>query len=539
MIQQKGYLGWGSSLGRWGTCFGIFLRFLWSWLVATPVWSEERYVLLTLLHTNDLHGRIVTGTNLADRSRGGLARAGGLIKSIRQQMPYVLLLDSGDLIHGTPEVFLSKGRSIIEVMNLLGYDAGCPGNHEFDWSAATARRVLSGARFPWVSANLRDATTGSPWGPCQEYVIKPVGPLKVAIFGLTTLQTLSFEWPSFLQGVRFDDPLETARRLVPRLRQEADLVILLSHLGLQEDLLLVSQVPGIDVLLGGHSHSLLPQPLVLGQTVILHSGAYGEYLGRLDLILQQDRQTQKYSIVSVNGWRGRWWADMPHPPLGVSYPRSTTLPLDSSLAPDGEVLQVFAPYEAKTEEILNQKLGQALEEIGDEGAPGDTPLARVLADLLRQATGTEIALVDGKWRGRLPQGPLRVRDLWEACDGYTAQNVVIVQVKGSALKSALEQWASSPQGLAIGLSGALIEYNLLAPEGERIRSVWVNGKALEEEIFYRLSAPAYVLRRFPSLQEGWIEKDQAGWTRILLEKALKKVRILTYPSEPRLREVGG
>lgn len=539
MIQQKGHPSRGSFLGKWGTGFGILLRLLWGLLFPTPVWSEERYVLLTLLHTNDLHGRIVTGTDLADRSRGGLARAARLIKNIRQQMPYVLLLDSGDLIHGTPEVFLSEGRSIIKVMNHLGYDAGCPGNHEFDWGAETARRVLSEARFPWVSANLREAATGKPWGPCQEYILKQVGPLKVAIWGLTTLQTLSFEWPSFLQGVRFENPVETARRLVPQLRQEADLVILLSHLGLQEDLSLVSQVPGIDVLLGGHSHSLLPQPLVLGQTVILHSGAYGEYLGRLDLILQQDQQTGRYTIVSVNGWRGRWWADLQHPPLGVPYPRSTTLPLDSSLAPDKEVLQVFESYEAKAEEILNQRLGQALEDIGDEGAPGDTPLARVLADLLRQATGTEIALVDGKWRGKLPRGPLRVRDLWEVCDGYTAQNVVIVQVKGADLKSALEQWAGSPQGLAIGLSGVWVEYNPSASERERIRSVWVNGKPLEEGRFYRLSAPAYVLRRFPSLKESLVEKDQAGWTRILLRKALEKIKILTHPSEPRFREVGG
>ncbi|MGC8834648.1 MAG: 5'-nucleotidase C-terminal domain-containing protein, partial [Armatimonadota bacterium] len=159
----------------------------------------------------------------------------------------------------------------------------------------------------------------------------------------------------------------------------------------------------------------------------------------------------------------------------------------------------------------------------DGGAPGDTPLSRFLADRLREATGTEIALVDGKVRGRLQAGPLTAGGLWSVLGGYTAQNVVRLKVKGSALLQALEQWAGAAQDLAVGVSGLRVVYSPTRPAGERILEVKVNGEPLDPEREYTLSGLAYVIQRFRSLMSGNVLDNHMGWSRELISKAVRGV----------------
>jgi 5'-nucleotidase len=512
----------------------LFRRFIRTVLLLLPlgistaaVAQDSRYVLLTLLHTNDIHARVLSGSNLNDESRGGLARLASLVKQIRAEMPNVLLFDSGDWASGTVEAYLTSGRSIAQAINSLGYNAVCIGNHEFDWGQENARELLKSLRTPVVCANLLDAATGKPWGELKPYLLMTVNGVRIAVFGLITLETLKYEWPSFLEGLRFEDPIATAAKLVPELRKQADLVILLSHLGLKLDQQLAAAVPGIDIILGGHSHDNVTTRMFVGNTLIAQTGYHVERLGRVDLILKKaDRPTadgRLYTIESINGRGGRWWGLQIRAPLGVSYPQSPSIPIDGSIQPDEEMLAAYEPHRRLARRAVEEVLTALDVDVPDSdgGAPGDTPLSRFLADRLREATGTEIALVDGKVRGRLQAGPLTAGRLWSVLGGYTAQNVVRLKVKGSALLQALEQWAGAAQDLAVGVSGLRVVYSPARPAGERILEVKVNGEPLDPEREYTVSGLAYVIQRFQSLMSGSVLDNHMGWSRELISKAVR------------------
>jgi 2',3'-cyclic-nucleotide 2'-phosphodiesterase (5'-nucleotidase family) len=512
----------------------LFRRFIRTVLLLLPlgistaaVAQDSRYVLLTLLHTNDIHARVLSGSNLNDESRGGLARLASLVKQIRAEMPNVLLFDSGDWASGTVEAYLTSGRSIAQAINSLGYNAVCIGNHEFDWGQENARELLKSLRTPVVCANLLDAATGKPWGELKPYLLMTVNGVRIAVFGLITLETLKYEWPSFLEGLRFEDPIATAAKLVPELRKQADLVILLSHLGLKLDQQLAAAVPGIDIILGGHSHDNVTTRMFVGNTLIAQTGYHVERLGRVDLILKKaDRPSadgRLYTIESINGRGGRWWGLQIRAPLGVSYPQSPSIPIDGSIQPDEEMLAAYEPHRRLARRAVEEVLTALDVDVPDSdgGAPGDTPLSRFLADRLREATGTEIALVDGKVRGRLQAGPLTAGRLWSVLGGYTAQNVVRLKVKGSALLQALEQWAGAAQDLAVGVSGLRVVYSPARPAGERILEVKVNGEPLDPEREYTVSGLAYVIQRFQSLMSGSVLDNHMGWSRELISKAVR------------------
>jgi len=184
-----------------------------------------------------------------------------------------------------------------------------------------------------------------------------------------------------------------------------------------------------------------------------------------------------------------------------------------------------------------QPLGEADAAITDVGAPGDTPLSRFLADRLREATGADIALVDGKWTGRLPQGLVRAADVWNAMGGYTGQNILKFRVTGAEIRRFLNQWGGLPKGLAVGVSGLSARIDPKAPEGSRVKEATVGGQPLDDSKTYILAGVMYVLRRFPSLME-YAPQTLEGpieWSRPLILDASKKLGRFSPDLTPRLR----
>ncbi len=493
---------------------------------ALPAHAADASFLLTMFHTNDLHGRVVSGKDFEDDSRGGLARAATLVRRAKATLPHVLFVDSGDLIHGSPVEFLNEGRTMAEALDAAGVDVACPGNHEFDWGQEVAQSAMRRTRFPWVSANLVDAATGQPFGPLRPYVIRQVGEVKVAFFGLTTLQTIELEWPPFISRIRFLDPFETAAKLVPELRRQADVVILLSHLGVAPDTELAAKVPGIDLILGGHSHTTITTRLKVGTTFIAQTGYYGQNLGRVDLLLKRD-EAQKWSIAGVNGDGGVWWKNDSTRPFGLDFPDTPLLPLGPDLQPDDAVAKPYRREWDAWRAMEKEAVGTATAPITDDGAPGDTALSRFLADRLREATGADLTLVDGKWTGRFDAGPVTEAAIWNAVGGYTGQNILTFTVTGEQIGRFLDQWAALPEGLAVGVSGLTARVRRSDSAGERVKEARVNGAPLEKERRYTLSGVMYVLRRFPSLMESapTAQDGPVQWSRpALLDAARKRGR---------------
>lgn len=255
---------------------------------------------LVVLQTNDTHSRIDPFPMDGGRNQGlgGVARRKVLIDRIRASEPYTLLVDSGDIFQGTPYYNLYGGEVEIESMNQMGYEVATVGNHEFDNGIEGLEKTMPLGRFDWVSSNL-DWSGAPGLAPLvQPWTIREVGPFRVGVFGLLCeLKGMVAEGNH--EGVTYLDPVESARRSVSELRARGcNVIVCLSHLGYatryQEDQLrddrLPSAVEGVDLVLGGHSHTFLDDLVELprkggGVTRITQQGWAGIRLGRVEVTL--------------------------------------------------------------------------------------------------------------------------------------------------------------------------------------------------------------------------------------------------------------
>lgn len=268
--------------------------------------AEQR---LVILHTNDTHSRI---DPFPEGSRnaglGGVARRASLIKRIRQANPYVLLLDSGDIFQGTPYFNFFKGELEFKSMSMMGYDVATLGNHDFDNGVDGLVQMLPHADFEFVSSNYA-ITAPSLKDHVAPYTIRRVGDLKVGIFGMG-IDLAGLVIASLHEGVAYTDPILAARRSVETLRNKGcSLIICLSHLGYRysrdrpSDTALAQEVPGINLILGGHTHTFLDAPDAYthaqGGTTLVHQvGFAGIRLGRIDITFGADGQPRQWQSAS-------------------------------------------------------------------------------------------------------------------------------------------------------------------------------------------------------------------------------------------------
>jgi len=262
---------------------------------------------LVILHTNDTHSRIDPFPMDGGRNQGlgGVARRKTLIDRIRAEHRNVLLLDSGDIFQGTPYFNFFKGEVEFKAMSDMEYDVATLGNHDFDNGVQGLVDMLPHANFEWVSANYD--VTGSPLEPhVRPATIRERGGIKVGIFGLG-IDFDGLVLDSLHEGVSYNDPVTTARRQADALRQEGcNLVVCLSHLGHQyrgedrpDDVSLANEVPEIDVILGGHTHTFLDAPLSFERSgrppsLVNQVGFAGIRLGRLDFIFDDRGRFQRW-----------------------------------------------------------------------------------------------------------------------------------------------------------------------------------------------------------------------------------------------------
>jgi 5'-nucleotidase len=250
---------------------------------------------VTLLHTNDTHSHIEPfgPGNGAFSGKGGMARRATLVKNLREQLGAVLLLDAGDVFQGTPYFNQYKGHLDYQLMSMMGYDAGTLGNHDFDNGVEGLVSAMEEAKFPFVNCNFD--LTGAPKlaKHVQTYIIKQFPGVKVGITGVG-INFRGLVTDKNHEGVVWHEPVAALKPVVKRLREveKVDLVVVLSHLGFDatapniSDQELARLVPGIDAIIGGHSHTFLAEPLAVktehGTTLVAQVGFGGINLGRID-----------------------------------------------------------------------------------------------------------------------------------------------------------------------------------------------------------------------------------------------------------------
>ncbi len=269
-------------------------------------------VRLTVLHTNDVHSRLDPFPMDGSRNEGlgGVAARAALIRKIRSEEQHVLLLDAGDIFQGTPYFNLYKGEPEIKALSMMGYDAVTMGNHDFDAGTEGFARQLVHADFPVLTSNY-DFTQTALEGKTQPYTIINKGKLKIGVFGLG-IQLKGLVPEEAYGKTKYLDPVQIAGQLTERLRKKerCDMVICLSHLGYEynsnkvSDLLLAKQTSGIDLIIGGHTHTFLDEPVVMknagGHNVVINQVGWGGIrLGRLDFVFDSKKSTKLSNAQSV------------------------------------------------------------------------------------------------------------------------------------------------------------------------------------------------------------------------------------------------
>ena len=380
---------------------------------------------LTILHTNDHHGRFWTNADgeygmaarktVIDRVRAEVAAAGGQL----------LLLDGGDVNTGVPESDLQDAEPDFKGMNLLGYDAMAVGNHEFDRPPAVLALQRRWATFPLLSANIyKDGQR-----LFDSHTVFERGGYRIAVIGLTTDDTAKMVLPANIAGIEFRKPADEAAKLVPKLRAQADMVIAATHMGhytdgrrgvnAPGDVEMARAVPGLDLIVGGHSQNpvcmlmanLRNDAYKPGQPCapdrqngawIVQAHEWGKYVGRADFELRPGSvQLLKYELLPVNLWlRG---------PGGAKTPAADRVPEDAA------VRAFLQPFQDKGQASLGLVVGRA-----DGVLDGDrervrkqaTNLGTLVARAMMERTGADLALMNsGGVRDSLPAGVITYRDL--------------------------------------------------------------------------------------------------------------------------------
>jgi len=274
---------------------GLFILLVFS----TFTVLAQQKIKLVILHTNDTHSQVepTEKSALTTSDMGGYARRMGVIRKIREQEKNVLLVDAGDYSQGTPYFNFFNGRVEIDAMNRMQYDAGTLGNHEFDNGIDTLAVVLRNAKFPMISSNYNlDKTPLSPL--VKKYIILVKAGLRIGIMALdVNPESLIFE--KNYKGLVYEDPIEKANEVSALLKkkEKCDVIICLSHLGgdtvkqVVNDFEIARKTRYIDVIIGGHSHSMITNTTVRNAAgkpmVIAQMGKSGLYLGRVELELKK------------------------------------------------------------------------------------------------------------------------------------------------------------------------------------------------------------------------------------------------------------
>jgi len=425
--------------------------------------SAAAAVEIVFVHTNDFHARMQS-IDFEGGERGGIARLAGMINVIRSLYPdRVLWLDGGDTLHGTTVANLFFGSSVVDGLNRAGLDVMAAGNHDYNYGHDVLLLRAEQADFPILAANTFFKGSNERFLP--PYAFFDLGGVRVAVLGFSPVTTPVTTHPKNVEAIYFEDPVTVAAELVPQLRRQADLVVVLSHIGYTEDVALAQAVPGIDVIVGGHSHTQLDEPVRVGDTIIVQANEYGKYLGFLKLVVENGR------IIDYEGRLLPTTADMP-------------ISLDLAAA--------LGEWEALLSARLGVVIGETAVDLdGERGnvRTKETNLGNLIADVMRETLDADVTLMNGGGiRASIPSGPVTLGDIYTVLP--FDNTLAGIEVTGAQLLAALEHGVSQypvDWGGFLQVSGLSFTFNPNKPAGQRVVSVTVGGEPLELQRVYRVA----------------------------------------------------
>lgn len=348
---------------------------------------------LTILHTNDIHGKFMPErATWRDDSAfvGGFAALSGALDSVRAADKETIYLDAGDLMTGNPICNIIEngveGGALLELLNLCGCNATCLGNHEFDLGAEHLRKFAARSDVPILCANVRELSNGTLLCPASQIIER--GGLRVGVIGLILTDLAGVVSAKAIAPFDIGDIAQTAQPLIDELDPLTDVIILLTHNGVDDDKELARVVHGCDVIIGGHSHTRLKEPIVENGVIIAQTGSYLKNLGVLKLNVRKDRvESHTGALVEL---------------------------VENRFVPRPEVFQYCARFTDQIEREYGDTIAIAAE-TWSRSYNESSPLGNLLCDLLRDGTNADFALINsGGIRKDLRAGPVRKLDIVEA-----------------------------------------------------------------------------------------------------------------------------
>ena len=255
---------------------------------------------LQLLHTDDIHGHLdydVIRSGSSSFNQGGLAQTAAQVNVLRARgADRTILVDAGDAWQGTFISNANRGEAVTKAMSLMKYDAMAVGNHDFDWGQEILAQRAKEASFPFLATNLVETATGKLPAYLKPYVVKTTPLARVGILGITNPEGNTIVKATSVAGLKFGAPASGIQPYLSELQKLADIIVVVAHVGSADATKLARDVPGIDVIVAGHDHIAVQTARVEGKTTIVDSGAYTQYLGRLEIIVDPTTHKMKDAI---------------------------------------------------------------------------------------------------------------------------------------------------------------------------------------------------------------------------------------------------
>ena len=529
----------------------LFIIFILFFSSLTAFAQDTESATADIVFTHDMHSYIdpvQVNENGVLVEKGGFARIKTIIDSVKKQNENTFVLDGGDFSMGTlyQSVFSEKALEL-RLLGLMGYQATTIGNHEFDYRSDGLAKMLDAAKasndpLPMiVQSNINwEASQGEytemlhksmeNYG-VKKYAIIQAGDLKAAVFGLMGKEAASYAPTS---GLIFDDIVESSKEIVNEIKknENVDLIIALSHSGTNsdpkssEDEILAKEVPEIDVIISGHSHTYMDNPILIGDTAVVSAGEYGRFVGNLKLSKKENN---------------RWKVD-----------QFTPIPVDESIEPDPDLQKTIDRYRESLNSYIqlfgfdsyNQIIARNPYPFDSVQAlykdPVDNPLGNLISDSyvyeIKKVEGENYIPVDvaivpvGIIRSTLNQGDIHVRDAYEILslgigeDGISGYPLINVYLTGAELRMVAEIDASLSDlmsGTKLYWSGLYSEFNPHRMILNRVVDVKLIGedgslKDLDDKKLYRVVAGLYsgqMLGAVESMSKGLLQlkpKDKDG-----------------------------
>ncbi len=418
---------------------------------------------ITVLHTNDVHARVVSG----GKNQIGYTKLGTIVEQAREAGG-TLLLDAGDTLHGMAIAGATQGQSVVDLMNMLGYDAMTPGNHDFNYGYERLKELEKSMDFALVNANILLEDGSHAFTP---YVVLEVSGRKVAVVGAANPQMQSAIHPDQIKGLTFAG-LEKITEAVESARQEADAVIILAHWGSSDaydpNSSVLAQIPGVNLVVDGHSHTAFADiKQVEGAALVVSAGQHLEYVGRVQLAFDAEGGV----TATANP---------------IAFEDTVDIPINQAIE------NAIIDLENTMSEVLGEVVGKTevlLDGERENVRTRETNLGNLAADALLKATAADFAFTNGGGiRRSIATGDITRKDVVEVFP--FGNSVLVLEVTGAQLLAAMEhglrQYPEQSGGFP-QIAGGTLVFSAANEPGNRVMEFTIAGKPVDSAATYQVA----------------------------------------------------